>query len=83
MGIIRIAFLVALSFIASCANQDWRHGNYYSDPAVNKKREKERDKRMDRANNFREETAKHYINEHKKKDGKINFFRRDGFDWGF
>ena len=54
----------------------------YHDPKVAKKRQNERDKMMERAEDFRVGTAKHYINEHKKKDGKINFFKRDGFDWG-
>lgn len=78
----KIIFLPLL-FICSCAKQDWRHGNYYNDPAVAKKRERQRDKYVERAEDFRVGTAKHYINEHKKKDGKINFFKRDGFDWGF
>lgn len=69
--------------MSSCASQEWRHGNYYNDPKASSKREKQRDKYTERANNFREGTARHYINEHKKHDGKINLFIRDGFDWGF
>ena len=67
----------------SCGSQSWRHGNYNSDHSVMKKREKERDNRMKRALKIEKNTAKHYINEYKKHDGKINFFKRDGFDWGF
>jgi len=67
----------------SCASNDWRHGNYYSDVSTGDRRQDERDKHMKRANQFRKGTAKHYINEHKKHDGKINLFNRDGFDIGF
>ena len=48
-----------------------------------KKREKQRDQYMERANKIRKNTAKHYIKEYKSHDGDINIFRRDGFDWGF
>jgi hypothetical protein len=68
---------------SSCAKQDWRHGNHYNDPDVAHKRQDERDRHYKRADAFRVGTAKHYINEHKKHDGKINLFKRDGFDWGF
>ena len=67
----------------SCGSNQWRHGNMYYDPKVAKKRQNERDDMMEHAEDFRVGTAKHYINEHKKRDGKINFFKRDGFDWGF
>lgn len=80
MGTLRIILLLSLT---SCAAPDWRHGNYYNDLPTGDKRHDHRDKITKRANNFREETAKHYINEHKKHDGKINLFKRDGFDWGF
>lgn len=79
--IILIASVILM--LSSCANQDWRHGNYYHDPKVNSKREKHRDKVTDRATDFRVGTTKHYINEHKKRDGKLNLFYRDGFDWDF
>lgn len=67
--------------LSSCGSKDWRHGNYYSDKSVTSKREKQRDKHMQRATDFRVGTAKHYINEHKKRDGKLNLFYRDGFDY--
>lgn len=83
MGTLSRVIICLATFMSSCATQDWRHGNYYSDPKVSKKREKQRDKYMERAEDFRVGTAKHYINEHKKHDGKINLFKRDGFDIGF
>lgn len=69
--------------LSSCASPDWRHGNYYNDLATADKRDDHRDDVTKRANKFRKGTAKHYINEYKKHDGKINIFKRDGFDWGF
>ena len=83
MGKLRKIIICTALYMSSCASQEWRHGNYDNDPKINSKREKQRDKYMERANDFREGTAKHYINEHKKHDGKINLFKRDGFDWGF
>lgn len=83
MGIQKIIFTVLVILFSSCANQEWRHGNYYQDPKIAKKRQDERDRYYKRADKFRVGTAKHYINEHKKHDGKINLFKRDGFDWGF
>ena len=56
--------------LSSCANNEWRHGNYSKDISVSKKREKQRDKYMHRATDYRVGTAKHYINEHKK--AKLN-----------
>jgi hypothetical protein len=70
-----------LIMLTSCANNEWRHGNYHKDISVGKKREKQRDKYMSRATDYRVGTAKHYINEHKKRDGKLNIFYRDGFDF--
>ena len=81
MGASRIVAICML--FTSCAKQDWRHGNHYNDPNVADKRQDERDRHFKRADDFRVGTAKHYINEHKKHDGKINLFKRDGFDWGF
>ena len=72
-----------MMLLSSCASSDWRHGNYYDDPSTADKRQDHRDDITDRASEFRKGTAKHYINEHKKRDGKINLFTRDGFDWGF
>lgn len=67
----------------SCGSQQWRMGNQYDEMSVVKKREKERDRIMKRALKIQKNTAKHYIKEHKSHDGKINLFKRDGFDWGF
>ena len=75
--------ILLLLLFGGCANQDWRHGNYSHDVKIGDKRQDERDKMMERAEDFRVGTAKHYIKEHKKHDGKNNFFIRDGFDWGF
>lgn len=82
MDIKKITILLTL-MMSSCANQDWRHGNYYQDPKVNAKRENHRDKIVSRAEDFRVGTAKHYTSEFKKRDGKLNLFYRDGFDWDF
>ena len=79
-----IKLIISTIFLfTSCASQEWRHGNYNKDVKVNNKRERQRDKYMERATDFRVGTAKHYINEHKKRDGKINLFYRDGFDFDF
>lgn len=75
--------VVLLILSPACANQEWRHGNYTSDPKIADKRQDERDRHFDRADEFRVGTPKHYIKEYKKHDGKINLFKRDGFDWGF
>jgi len=64
MDTLRIVLILSLT---SCANQEWRHGNYNQDPKVNDKREDQRDKYMKRAEKFREQTTKHYIDEHKKR----------------
>ena len=67
----------------SCGSSEWRHGNPHDDYSIMKKREKQRDQYMKRANKIRKNTAKHYIKEYKSHDGDINIFRRDGFDWGY
>jgi hypothetical protein len=82
MDIKKITLMIMI-LLPGCANQDWRHGNYNHDPKVNAKREKHRDKQMNRATDFRVGTAKHYTSEHKKRDGKLNLFYHDGFDWDF
>lgn len=83
MGIQKIVSITLMLLFTSCASQEWRHGNYNHDPELTDKRQDERDKHFKRADKFRVGTTKHYINEHKKHDGKINLFKRDGFDWGF
>lgn len=75
--------IVLLLTLTSCGSQQWRHGNYTDDRSVMKKREKQRDAYVERANRIRKNTAKHYIGEWKSHDGDVNLFRRDGFDWGF
>lgn len=75
--------VLVLLLVTSCGSQTWRHGNPHDDHGVMKKREKERDRHMERAADFRKGTAKHYIKEWKSHDGDINIFRRDGFDWGY
>lgn len=72
--------IICLVLMTGCGSQEWRLGNQYSDMKVMKKREAERDKRMNRALNYQKNTAKYYIKEYKSHDGKINLFRRDGFD---
>ena len=75
-------FTVTLTcmLLCSCGSQEWRLGNQYNDLKIQKKRENERDKRMERALEIEENTAKHYIKKYKSHDGKINLFKRDGFD---
>lgn len=82
MGLQKIT-IVFITLLTSCANQDWRHGNYYRDPDITDKRQDEKDRYFKRADKFRVGTPKHYVNEHKKHDGKLNLFIRDGFDYGF
>jgi len=72
--------IICLAMMTGCGSQDWRLGNQYSDMKVTKKREAEKDRRMQRALNYQKNTAKYYIKEYKSHDGKINLFRRDGFD---
>lgn len=72
--------ILCLVMLSGCGSQDWRLGNQYSDMKVTKKREAERDRRMNRALDYQKNTAKYYIKEYKSHDGKLNIFRRDGFD---
>lgn len=72
--------ILCLVMLTGCGSQDWRLGNQYSDMKVTKKREAERDRRMNRALDYQKNTAKYYIKEYKSHDGKLNIFRRDGFD---
>lgn len=66
--------------MSSCGSKDWRLGNQHNDLKIQNKREDERDSRMKRALKIEKNTTKHYINEYKKRDGKLNLFYRDGFD---
>ena len=72
--------LLCVVLLTSCGSQQWRLGNPTNDLSVQKKREKARDERMYRALEIEKNTAKHYIKKYKSHDGKINLFRRDGFD---
>ena len=69
--------------MTSCGSQDYRLGNQYDNPGVMHKRDNERDKVFKRQTKEKTNTAKKYIKEYKSHDGKINLFRRDGFDWGY
>lgn len=69
--------------MTSCGSQDYRLGNQYDNPRVMHKRDNERDKVFKRQTKEKTSTAKKYIKEYKSHDGKINLFRRDGFDWGY
>ena len=71
------------TFLSGCGSKEWKHGNYYHDRSVMKKRENQRDDIQERASKIRKKTAKHYIKEYKSHDGDINIFRRDGFDIGW
>jgi len=79
LGAITLICLLA----TSCGNKEWRLGNFSSDPGVMNKRHDERDHALEYHSDNRWDTTKHYVKQHKKKDGKINLFKRDGFDWGF
>lgn len=74
-----ISVTVCLLF-TSCGSQQWRLGNPTNDLSLQNKRDNERDRRMNRALDIEENTTKHYIKKYKSHDGKINLFRRDGFD---
>ena len=80
-NLLTAAVLLIAGITSSCGSDHWRLGNHNEDPKVMKKRQKERDRVTERANEYREGTAKHYIKEYKSHDGKINIFKRDGFDW--
>ena len=75
--------ITSLIILSSCGSQHDRLGNHYDDPTVMKKRDNERDRVFKRHTKAKEKIAKHYIKEYKSHDGKINLFRRDGFDWGY
>ena len=79
----KILTLITCVLLTSCGSHTYKHGNYYHERHVMKKRENQRDDMQQQAAKYRKGTAKHYINEHKKHDGDINLFRRDGFDWGW
>lgn len=70
-----------LTLLTGCGSDAWRLGNHYEDPKIMNKRQKERDRMAKHADEYRVGTAKHYIKEYKSRDGKINIFKRDGFDW--
>lgn len=76
-----VTLTIILCITTGCGSDAWRLGNHYEDPKVMKKRDKERDRMADHANDYRVGTAKHYIKKYKSHDGKINIFKRDGFDW--
>jgi len=75
--------ITSVLFLSSCGSQEYRLGNQYDDPKVMKKRDAERDRVLKRHTKAKENNAKQYIKEYKSHDGKINLFRRDGFDWGY
>lgn len=79
----RFVLLTCCMVLCGCGSQSWRHGNHAGDLKTFDKRQDERDRVTKHTNKIRVKTTKHYVNEYKKHDGKINFFKRDGFDWGF
>jgi len=83
MYIHKISLAVVTILLTSCGSKDWRlGGDPYNIKTINK-RDKERDRHLDHRIDERWDTTKHYVKEHKKKDGKFNLFKRDGFDVGF
>lgn len=77
------ALVILMLMTASCGSNQWRLGGDQYNPSTIKKRDKERSKHLEHHIDERWDTTKHYVNQHKKKDGKINLFVRDGFDWSF
>lgn len=77
-----LVITIAMVF-TSCGSQEYRLGNPYGDPNLTKKRDNERDKIFERHTKAKKKIAKHYIKQYKSHDGKINLFKRDGFDVGF
>ena len=77
---LKIISIAACLLFSSCGSQEWRYGNPYGDRKIMDKRQDQRDKYTKRANKIRYKTAKHYVKEWKSHDGKINIFRKDGFD---
>jgi major membrane immunogen (membrane-anchored lipoprotein) len=75
--------ICCLVLLTSCGSQEYRLGNQYDDPKVISRRDDERDRVLNRQTKEKTNNAKHYIKEYKSHDGKINLFRRDGFDWGY
>ena len=75
--------IASILLLSSCGSQEYRLGNQYDDPTIMKKRDNERDRVLKRHTKAKEKTAKDNIKEYKSHDGKINLFRRDGFDWGY
>ena len=79
-NILKLTRLTGCLLFSSCGSQEWRYGNPYSDRKIMEKRQDQRDKYTKRANKSRYKTAKHYVKEWKSHDGKLNIFRKDGFD---
>lgn len=79
----RLIPLALALLMTSCGTQSWRLGNPDSDIKYIKKRDKERNRILQETIDLRKKKEKHYIKQYKKKDGKINLFKRDGYDWGF
>lgn len=79
----KLILITILTLLSSCGSQDYRLGNQYDDPKVMSKRDDERDRVFKRHTKEKTNNAKQYIKEYKSHDGKINLFRRDGFDWGY
>ena len=75
--------IILTILITSCGSNQWRLGGDQYNPSTIEKRDKERSKHLDHHIDKRWDTTKHYVKQHKKKDGKFNLFVRDGFDVGF
>lgn len=72
-----------LTLTVGCSSNQWRLGGDPYNPSTIKKRDNERDKHLDHYIDERWDNTKHYVKQHKKRDGKINLLKRDGFDIGF
>ena len=80
----KLLTILALVLLTGCGSQSWRLGTTTdNDVKYIKKRDKERDRILKETISLRKKKEKHYIKQHKKKDGKLNLFKRDGYDWGF
>ena len=66
---------------SGCGDKRWRLGGDPYNTNTIERRDKERDIHLKYRLDHRWDTTKHYVKQHKKKDGKINLFKRDGFEF--
>ena len=77
----KINLIMILIMMSGCGDKQWRLGGDPYNINTIERRDKERDKHLKYRLDHRWDTTKHYVKQHKKKDGKINIFKRDGFEF--